>query len=441
MLLAFACVLSFFAGYPYLVLMQIVFFFIWHWYHKRISLSAIQTLSGAGLIALCISAVQLFPAIELFVHSERGIQGISLNVIRHYSLVLRDFAGVVWPYFMRLHPFQITGEKTFWAFGMYVGVLVCILSCWGFIKIRLRNKLITVFIGTAIVFISCGVHLPFFEDVYRFIPILFFFRYPSLIIYVLIGIILILVIRFGQTFKKGSMLVLSGIIAEMLILNYQPLPTIHQAYFYSKGPLVSFLQDQKTPCRYLLSPRTQNNLEIPALTPVQGWLSIKHMLHGRSGIHYHVYNAHGSGEPLTLETHGSMIHQILYGDLDTALLNASIAHIRHIVFSYPVDRRYNPVRLSSMIYIVKNPAIDSCQYLKQMYFPGWRLFLDTKEIPLKPDEHGFAVPAQPVSETNNLVYYYMPHSFRIGLWISIFMIGIMCMLYFRTLTQHCSSLP
>lgn len=428
-LLGIAFALTFFAGYPHLILFQIIGIIVFELLSGTITIRNIFILFLGGIVGLLISSIQFFPAWELFGNSMRGISGLSQDVVGHYSLHIRDFIGLIMPYVLNQHSYQITGEKIFWTTGMHIGITGCIVACVGFWCSSFVKKVWYMIIIGIVVFIALGSNTMIFNFLYDHVFVMKLFRYPSHSIYLLMIIIFFLSIRYGRVhFKRYHQLIFIPLLIELCVLNYRPYPVIESEYFHYKGETISFLQERRMNGRYLLSPKTQNDSGVYSWDVSSGWYLFKERLAGQIGLPFHLYNADGFGEPLVLNNQRKIIEPVISAkNIDTALRRSRDARIAYILFSYPVEEKYNPTVLNNGVSIVTNENISGTYDLQLLYYPGWKAYARGRELKLIEKNNGWMGISDPAPARRGWVrYLYRPLSYCIGLMLSLLTIVYLC---------------
>ncbi len=160
-------------------------------------LRRIQTLSVLSLVFVFLSAVQLLPFLELWIHSIRG-QGITYHEATIWSFAPRDillfFLPDAYGYFLDIKKYWVT---QCWLKTMYTGGLPFILSFFFFAFGTQRNLFL--FLMFFSLFLSLGQHNPLYPFVYKYVPFFNGIRYPVKFLYIFI---LCLAITAGLGFER-----------------------------------------------------------------------------------------------------------------------------------------------------------------------------------------------------------------------------------------------
>lgn len=165
-------------------------------------------------IFLFLSAIQLIPFLELFIHSIRG-QGISYQEATIWSFAPKDFLLFFLPdaygYFLDMKKYWVS---QCWLKTLYTGGLPFILSLLFFLPIRRRSSLpeeegagerfeesrrFYLFLIFLSLFFSLGHYNPLYPFVFKYFPLFNGIRYPVKFLYIFI---LVLSITAGFGFQK-----------------------------------------------------------------------------------------------------------------------------------------------------------------------------------------------------------------------------------------------
>jgi len=157
----------------------------------------IKSLFIVSILFLFLSAIQLFPFVELFHHSIRG-SGISYQEATIWSFAPKDillfFLPDAYGYFLDMKKYWVT---QCWFKTLYTGGLPFLLSSFFFIFGRNR-KLFSILIFFS-VFLSLGHYNPLYPFVFKYIPFFNGIRYPVKFLYIFI---LVLSITAGLGFQR-----------------------------------------------------------------------------------------------------------------------------------------------------------------------------------------------------------------------------------------------
>lgn len=428
LLLALAFTVSYCAGYPQIVFFQICALVIFILMYDHNKYHVYRGLVYAGVMAIILSALQLIPSSELLFQSIRGVQGLAMETVKEYAVSFKQWIGLCAPYFVRPDNHQITGEKIFWANGMHIGILGCIVAMHSLFKMPFLKKIILLLFGILCIMIGIGAYMPFFPILYDHIFLYKLIRYPSSIIYLFMVLIMMFLYESPLLRKRIALLLLIISAGELLWLNHRLYPTAPSSYFYARNETVSFLQNNEKNTRYFLTPKTQIDLGIYSDSVPDGWLRIKDRLLGQVGVPYHIHNADGIGEPLITEHHEEMIQRIKSAETIQDAKKRSIdAGIGYFVCSYPVNNTYHPIILPNGISIIVNENIVH-HNLPHLYYPGWYGYKNGDELELKYTADGWLDSREYNDEIRMM---YRPFSWLMGIIITCGALIIMLWTGFR----------
>ncbi len=157
----------------------------------------IKSLFIVSMLFLFLSAVQLFPFIELYYHSIRG-SGISYQEATVWSFAPKDvllfFLPDAYGYFLDMKKYWIT---QCWFKTLYAGGLPFLLSGIYFIFGRGRKLFFVLMLFS--MFLSLGQYNPLYPFVFKYVPFFSGIRYPAKFLYLFI---LVLSITAGLGFQR-----------------------------------------------------------------------------------------------------------------------------------------------------------------------------------------------------------------------------------------------
>jgi hypothetical protein len=159
----------------------------------------IRSLLIVSTLFLFLSAIQLFPFIELFHHSIRG-SGMSYPEATTWSFAPKDillfFLPDAYGYFLDMKKYWVS---QCWFKTLYTGGLPFILSAVFFVFGK--NKKLYLALILFSLFLALGKYNPLYHFVYEYVPFFNGIRYPAKFLYILI---LVLSITAGLGFQKLS---------------------------------------------------------------------------------------------------------------------------------------------------------------------------------------------------------------------------------------------
>jgi hypothetical protein len=171
----------------------------WRLERFRPILIRMRSLFAVSIIFLFLSAVQLFPFLELFHHSIRG-SGMSYQEATIWSFAPQDvllfFLPDAYGYFLDMKKYWVA---QCWFKTLYTGGLPFILSIIFFIFRKDRKLYLALMLFS--LFLSMGKYNPFYPFVFKYIPFFDGIRYPAKFLYIFI---LVLSVTAGLGFQKLS---------------------------------------------------------------------------------------------------------------------------------------------------------------------------------------------------------------------------------------------
>ncbi|MBI4056663.1 MAG: hypothetical protein HY399_03850 [Elusimicrobia bacterium] len=291
-LLAMVVALSFFGGYPVAFGCIVgAFLFLWGAGGSRRFFSSpgeiLLGLGGGILMAGCL----LLPGLELIAQSER-ILGLGLDVSTAHAFSPRDFGEWLAPWLREHSPFK---PALFWWKSCYVGVVGVAAAVWGFWRSSFRTRIL---LGGYLLFLGlllCGAETPISLWFWKNMVFLRWIRHPGHLTNALLPVLLLLIVAGAQQMKKAWWAFLA---LELLVYGFRAHPTIHQDYYYDRGPLVEQLQRSLGPHRYLLSGMALDWTKGEGVGREAAYRDLKHRLYGLENLPYHLEAVGNFGEPL-----------------------------------------------------------------------------------------------------------------------------------------------
>ena len=157
----------------------------------------LRSLFIISIIFLFLSAIQLIPFLELWIHSIRG-KGISYQEATTWSFAPKDvllfFLPDAYGYFLDIKKYWVT---QCWLKTLYTGGLPFILSSFFFIYGKGRKLFFSLMFFS--VFLSLGHYNPLYPFVFNYVPFFNGIRYPVKFLYIFI---LVLSITAGLGFER-----------------------------------------------------------------------------------------------------------------------------------------------------------------------------------------------------------------------------------------------
>jgi hypothetical protein len=159
----------------------------------------IRSLLIVSTLFLFLSAIQLFPFIELFHHSIRG-SGMSYSDATTWSFAPKDillfFLPDAYGYFLDMKKYWVS---QCWFKTLYTGGLPFILSAIFFVFEKNRKLYLALMFFS--LFLALGKYNPLYPFVFKYVPFFKGIRYPAKFLYIFI---LVLSITAGLGFQKLS---------------------------------------------------------------------------------------------------------------------------------------------------------------------------------------------------------------------------------------------
>ncbi|HBU69168.1 MAG TPA: hypothetical protein DEE98_02170 [Elusimicrobia bacterium] len=421
-LLAITAAFAFLAGHQvFLIHFSVVMAFAVFYDAKSFfSLRTISKLSLFLTIFLPLIMAQLAPTFELSRLSARVKSGIDYASAVKNSLAFSDLPRIISPVFSPSYA-AIDGEKFPWALTFHLGftaafgaLAVFFLSAGRKINIipgtpkPSRIIVFSVFIFTAGIFIALGSNQPVYRILYDHIAFFRSFRYPSQFILLSVTGLALFSSFAARRFRFGGILVLIAA-AELLVTNYNFSASAPGVFFYEKSQIQSFLQRDIANNRFILSPGTEQNRLLSGKTLSDAWSGARGALYGMTAIPYHISNAYGAGEPLTLSSVERTVNAAYKQDSpQEARKYYELLGVKYLIarselpdtpgYEKVLDAPFKVYRLSGNTSLISSAddralitvenvrfskyrievktASDSPLIIKQSFYPGWEYYVD-----------------------------------------------------------------
>jgi len=309
-LIALLLSFSLFAGFPQILVLEIagaILFTIFSGPWKK----ALTFWSFIFFIFILFSSLQWLPTWELWSRSIRSGQGISMEEAGMYSLPVGSLWGLLVPNLIFNNPDQFAGEKFFWVWSAWWGILA---SGFAVLAVRSGPKRLggfACFLGLAGLGWSLGTQWPIFQWVHRHFFLLRLFRYPPVALFWTVSAVSILVLCGFETLSKLSLNVTTqnwlkvaavlGMVLELLFYSRNFIPTIDPQYFHLTfdGVKAVLLERHGT---VLLSPKVDHQRRLAGMTDLEARMRFRAYLFDLSNLPYRIKTMIPSGEPLALES-------------------------------------------------------------------------------------------------------------------------------------------
>lgn len=469
---AIAVALSFFAGFPQIVVLQtlaaaalLAFRRDWR--------GGLRFALASGAVCAALAAAQWIPTVELIQRSIRGGSGLSLAEAVSYSLPIDSLPGLVYPFRMLHHPDRFTGEKFFWIWSAWWGIAasVAAMFAWfGTERKRLLALASLLFAGA--VLWAMGDQFPGFEFLYRHVFIARFFRYPPVALYLAVAGVAVLAAMGWQKLASlggdrpwlrwaGAALFIA-MIAELGLYSMRVAPTISPEYYGVTYKGVRAVQ-QSEPGKIMLSPKVNQFRRLPGMNSVDARMRFRAYLFDATNLPYRIKSILKAGEPLALRSYENLYVRIVAApSLREARQYLDLWNVTHLVTHDELDATWEPAGADGDIRIYRNPSAmgeaftlrleagsvvpGSAERPKNLelansrlvadfdldasrvavmnlpYYPGWKAtdWADggARRLEVRPLENYFAaMELQP--GRHRLYFIYDPWSFRAGAAVSV----------------------
>ncbi len=410
-------------------------------------------LALAAVIAMCLSACQLLPTIELISGSFRSREGIDYAIAMLHSISFSGLPGFISPLIHNIKSDLVAGEFMQWDTTFYIGFVGICIAAAGLLgkrsgKLRILSAVLIV---TGIV-LAMGDKTPVYPWLYKHFFIFHTMRYPVQYAYIsVVGLTTLAGI--GIKHFKYGLLIIALSAVELLAVSTGFQPLADNNYFYQKSAIIDVLQNDPQNTRFILSPGTEKDRFIHATSIENGWQKARGSLYNLTCLPYHLSNAYGFGEPLTsysIETTINAIYSITGArKAAPAFKELGIGYL--ICRDKLIDSTGYTLTTDKPLYIYKidsNPGPyefmpiatgqDTFKYSgdfnrrhfefsntsdhkfiwKECIYPGWKLFINSKPTPYRTYKGMF--PEFDVSAgLNDAYYFYEPLSFRLGLSLTL----------------------
>jgi len=252
--------------------------------------------AGIG-IALVLCTAMLLPGLELAFRSNRR-EGLSVEQRTLESVRPSEFAGFVSPLLGARSQTQTGSPFPFWK-TFYIGMLACLAASFGLASLRIRTRIWTAGLGATMAFLMLGRENPLSLAFWKYLPPLWFIRYPANFSYLLLGIAVPLV-AIALRGKRWAPVAAGAICAELVVWGYPLNPSIRDSFFGERGPLAAWLQENLEGHRYALSPLAALHQRGSGPTLEAAAWNVKRRLYGLSNLPYHLPGTTALGEALMI---------------------------------------------------------------------------------------------------------------------------------------------
>ncbi len=356
--------------------------------------SYILTFIIAIILSSMISAVQLLPTLEFFIHSIRAGEDIKNFGLKYEdsklgSLSLKDLINFIYPFNWKFY-FQNTSSKwvltitNYWWYTFYVGAISIVLFFIGIIKYKnLKEKIFYISLTCLIIFYALGDNFFFFKLLYKILPLIRVFRYPATALYIILFIICLFA-SYGlqyltfmlPKYKKFLYIITIFCFFELYFYNLEITMLLPKSILKEKNEITNSLikkyNQDLFKFRFMLTPLTQklattsygNNL-------YEAIANYRDKLFGNINIEYKLFNF--QGQDIELKNYVKF-KNFVYSrkSLDEAVPFLSIANVKYIMSAIEQKNGYlKLVDNLSYMKIYENP------YALPIIYPVENIILET----------------------------------------------------------------
>jgi hypothetical protein len=407
---------------------------------------------GAALVAGGLCAVQLVPTVELSLLSARVRSGLEASVAMLYSVKPSALAGLLTP-LLSPGTAGVSGERLVWSSAFYIGSIGMIVAAYGALRTaNTRLKLWALSLTAAGVLLSLGDSTPLYPLLLKHGVIFKYIRYPVQFMYLAmagLGVLLSL----GLDKIRSRFIIVGLVTAELFLWGYAFQPTAPDDFFYQKSATARFLQAQPDDGRFILSPGMEKDRRIPGRTVVEAWQTARGYLYSLTCLPYHIRNAYGFGEPLTLQATESAVDDAYRqkSPVDAFPFYSQLG-VRSLVARTPLPatREYT-IETRTPLYVYRlqgapriYETIDGDQHVnvsprypsfvktellaqadrqstllwREPRYPGFRVFVDGKAVPVSSRDTIFPTWDIPAGNSKSSIIY-RPATFTYGIILSL----------------------
>jgi hypothetical protein len=313
--------------------------------------------------------VQLIPSLELIKYSFRH-SGLDFSSSAVYSIKPFDFLRFlflpVWDWFK---PFY-SGDAHI--VGFYFSLTAIITVFANVLKIDNKERIFLAFMFLLASFLALGKYFPLYSFFYYFVPGWKYFRFPAqaMFIAVLCFSLLTGFIISDLKSKAARILTILLIFAELFLFNLKANRLISNAYYTEDTQNVTFLKQDKTLFRIMLTPKTWNEPPENNADYFKRWSNFKDMLYPNSGAIYDISYIDGY-ETLKLRPVNELLDNVK--GPSSPLLD--IMNMKYLLSKWEIkDKKYRLVK-DGYLKIYENTGC-----LPRFYFTKQAVFCDKKDI-------------------------------------------------------------
>ena len=380
--------MQFLAGHAQIWFYSIVYLLLYSVYlsYKHKSYIPIVSCLLSILFSILISAIQFLPTTEFFYYSTRSGKGIkditkfgmSYKDTVLGSLNLKDIINFVYPFSWQFNiknfaPTEVLSIPNYWWYTFYIGFIGICLSIIGFFYIKEnKEKSFYVFIILLFLLYSLGENFILFKQLYKFIPFIRIFRYPSTSIFILVFILSLLtsygtefIFLFVKRYKKYRYLfiIIFPIVCFIELYTYSTKISIllPKTILEQPTPNPEFLLqkkfEDKYPYRFALTPITQNlALSVKGKTLYESMLKYRDRLFGDENLEFLLFNFRG--QDIELKNYYKFLDFVYScSSLDEAVPFLSISNVKYIISIIPQNTKLLKLIKNNELKIYENPFV------------------------------------------------------------------------------------
>ncbi len=392
--------LQYLAGFPQSAHISTLWYSAWGlwliWRHRAgaplaSSLKRVAGFAGAGVLGVCIGAVQLFSMFEFTQLSDRNT-GVNIDWVTRWNYSLENLWTFIVPYKNGDYgDGTYFGKSIFWEDYSYTGLLTLAFAvlalCW------YRQKWVLFFWSGAVVamLVVLGHHTPVFSFFFNFVPGMKFFRFPTRFL-VLVHFALCVLAGLGFTHVEQwlekrwpdgtskklrvaiSWLVVSLSFADLQYFQLRQNPIADAARWMEPPPTVTFFRQHLGDYRVFTMFAAQAHTNASAVA--RGWLDLepfyamRDLLQPNSNILWNITSVDGYVGLLTREQATlwggsvlpSQVHQLEYATGPNPRLLAELARVlrtfsvKYVISPIP-QQLGEPLQLgNAVVYELQAPA-------------------------------------------------------------------------------------
>ncbi len=376
--------IQFLAGHAQIWFYSIIFLFLYSIYqsYRYRSYCPILSYFLSMFLSILISAIQFFPTIEFLFNSTRigeGIKniaqfGISFKEATLGSLNLKQIINFFYPFswqfnIKNFYSTNVLVLSNYWWYTFYIGFIATGLSIVGFFYLKdFKEKIFYITTFFLYLLYSFGENFVLFKLLFKFLPFLRFFRYPSVSIFIPIFILNLLA-------SRGTEFIISKFRKYKQLLFFIPLVCFIELYIYSskisillpktvldkKTETIEYLikksSQDKYPYRFALTPITQNlATTVKGETLYKAKINYRDRLFGNINLEYLLFNFRG--QDIELKNYYKFL-DFVYSchSLDEALPLFSISNVKYIISIIPQKTKFAKLIKNNELKIYENPFV------------------------------------------------------------------------------------